>query len=147
MTIKIEPGQRTGRLVAIERADVDDRGRRRWRCKCDCGNEVVRTASQIGGSDRRIRSCGCLSKKRGQKGSQNANYKHGMWQTAEYRIWAGITRRGRRITVCPDWRSSFEVFYRDIGPRPSPDMSLTRIDINQGYFPGNVRWANKPRAA
>jgi hypothetical protein len=143
MTIKIEPRQRIGLLIVVERAGVDGRGRRRWRCKCDCGNEVVRTASQIGGNNRTIRSCGCLSKKRGTKGHANPNYKHGMWQTAEYRIWASIRRRGRRTTVCPDWRNSFDAFFRDVGPRPSPDMSLTRINNEQGYFPGNVRWATK----
>lgn len=143
MTITIEPGQRVGRLVVIERAGVDGRGRRRWRCKCDCGNEVVRTASQLGGSNGTTRSCGCLSKERGREGHANPNYKHGMWQTAEYRIWAGITRHGRRITVCRDWRSSFEAFFRDVGPRPSPDVSLTRINDDRGYLPGNVRWATK----
>jgi hypothetical protein len=143
MTIKIEPGQRVGRLSVVERAGIDGRGRRRWRCKCDCGNEVVRTSSQLCGSNRRIRSCGCLYKERGTKGRANPNYKHGMWQTIEYRIWAGIRRRGRRITVWPDWRNSFEAFFRDVGPRPSPDMSLVRTNNNQGYLPGNVRWVTK----
>jgi hypothetical protein len=144
MTIKIEPGQRVGRLIVVARVGVDGRGRRRWRCKCDCGNEVVATASQIDGGNRRIRSCGCLSKKeRGRKGHAHPSYKHGMWQTAEYRIWAGIIRRGRRTSVCPEWRNSFETFFRDVGPRPSADMSLRRINKDQGYFPGNVRWEAK----
>jgi hypothetical protein len=143
MTIKIEPGQRVGRLVVVERAGVDGRGRRRWRCKCECGNEVVATASQISGSSRRIRSCGCLAKERGQRASANPNYKHGMSQTAEYQIWSSIIRRGRPTTVWPAWCNSFETFFRDVGPRPSPDMSLNRINNDQGYFPGNVRWASK----
>jgi len=143
MTVRIEPGQRVGRLVTVERAGIDGRGRRRWRCKCDCGNEVVTTASQIGGGSRRIQSCGCHSKERGQRGSANPNYRHGMWQTAEYQIWSSIIRRRRRLAVCPEWRNSFEAFYNDVGARPSPNMSLKRINNDQGYVPGNVRWANK----
>jgi hypothetical protein len=146
MTIKIEPGQRVGRLIVVARLGVDGRGRRRWRCKCDCGNEVVATASQIDGGNRRIRSCGCLSKEeRRGRGHANPNYKHGMWQTAEYRIWSGIIRRGRRTGVCPEWRNSFETFLRDVGPRRSADMSLHRINKYQGYFPGNVRWGAKSK--
>jgi hypothetical protein len=120
----------------VARAGLDGRGRRRWRCKCDCGNEIVATASQIDGGSRGILSCGCLCKEecRG-RGHANPNYKHGMWQTAEYRSWAGIIRRGRRTGVCSDWRNSFETFFRDIGPRPSADMSLHRINKDEGYFP------------
>jgi hypothetical protein len=55
----------------------------------------------------------------------------------------GIIRRGRRIAVCPEWRNSFEAFYNDIGARPSPNMSLKRINDDQGYVLGNVRWASK----
>lgn len=48
---------------------------------------------------------------------------------------------GRGITVCPQWRESYDVFLADVGPRPSPEHSIDRIEVNGNYEPGNVRWA------
>lgn len=72
----------------------------------------------------------------------------------EYNIWTGIKQRclnpktesfrfygARGITVCDEWRDSFDAFYLHIGPRPSLDHSVDRIDNDGNYQPGNVRWA------
>lgn len=71
----------------------------------------------------------------------------------EYRAWKAMICRcyypryhaahrygGRGLTVCHRWRVSFEAFLADVGPAPSPELTLGRINNELGYQPNNVRW-------
>lgn len=75
---------------------------------------------------------------------------------AEYKVWhsmidrctnedhVGYHRYGKRgIRVCDEWMADdgFEKFLESVGPRPSSDYSLDRINNDGNYEPGNVRWA------
>lgn len=52
-------GQRFGRLVAIESTRLrNTSGTTVWRCRCDCGNEVLTSLSQL--TQGYKKSCGCL---------------------------------------------------------------------------------------
>jgi hypothetical protein len=125
-----------------------------WFCLCECGNRtIVRAAALKNGN---TKSCGCLSRETASRRASERNRRHGMRYTPEYQAWKGMIGRchrpsdpaypgygGRGIVVCEEWRSSFVAFFSHIGPRPSPQHSLDRLDNDKGYEPGNVRWATR----
>ena len=51
-------GCRSGRLVAIEPSEEKRNGATLWRCRCDCGKEILLEPYQITGE--KVKSCGCL---------------------------------------------------------------------------------------
>ena len=51
------------------------------------------------------------------------------------------------ITICPSWLVDFKQFIEDIGPRPSDELSIDRIDNKGNYEPGNCRWATAKQQA
>lgn len=53
-------GQRFGRLVVIEENGKAKNGNIRWRCKCDCGNEITTEGTKLTRGN--TKSCGCLQK-------------------------------------------------------------------------------------
>ena len=39
--------------------------------------------------------------------------------------------------------NSFEAFYRDMGPKPSPDHSIDRRENDKGYYKDNCHWVTQ----
>jgi hypothetical protein len=72
--------------------------------------------------------------------------------TKEYTCWKNIKTRcnnpnnnrypeygGKGIKVCEEW-NTFEQFYSDVGPAPTHNHMLGRIDVTKDYNKDNCKW-------
>lgn len=141
----------------------------RWQLQCACGKLFEGSADNIL-RGRTVQCSGCVTRLRGRHQSvtikrilhsrpEHENVNHPL-----YRVWAQMVQRctnpnnawyhrygGRGIIVCDTWLKSFIQYalYVDttLGPRPTLEHSIDRIDNAGNYEVGNLRWATAKEQA
>lgn len=146
----MRPGDKYGRLTVIAEAGRSKHNRRRIRCACDCGKEVVVMAGSLKTGN--TKSCGCYWLEVVKK----KNSTHQMTGTGLYNSWRAMKERclnpnsssypnygGRGITICNDWLK-FKVFRRwatAAGYRKG--LSIERVNNDGPYCPENCTWGTR----
>ena len=114
----MEKGARFGKLVILERAE-GPRGRGfhpRWRCRCDCGNEMVVYGNKLRRGH--TKSCGCAHWPRTsllekiQRNVRIAENGCWIWGTGKWKWYRNTKDKGKKVSV---HRAVYEQFK---GPIP-----------------------------
>lgn len=147
-------GQRFGRLTVLGLAVDEPYKKKKWLCKCDCGNEIeVAGSNLVSGHSTQCKQCQL-------KAVRHGNVTHDQSRTKLYNVWNSMIQRctnpnsksypdygGRGIKVCEEWHSfdTFQKWAWDHGY--GENVEIDRIDNDGDYCPGNCRWITRVKNA
>lgn len=116
--------------------------------RCECGNEGEKDYVAVKtGHTKQCIKCG-------NKIVSEYKKTHGLIKHPLYRKWQDMKNRcynskverykdygGRGITVCDEWKNSFEIYYKwCIENGYKKGLTLDRVDVNGNYNPNNCKY-------
>jgi hypothetical protein len=154
-------GLKFGKLVVIKRKlGYKDKPLKRWICECTCENKTIVDVEERRLIDGTVISCGCISPESSTRMKKNMTT-NGYSKERLYRIWRGMKKRchdendhayynygARGISVCEEWISDYPKFREwALNNGYADDLTIDRIDNDEGYNPDNCRWFTKGQQA
>lgn len=153
--IEYKPGQRIGNCIYLKEADsiISPSGNKMRIAlfQCACGKEFESKINPV--KSYRTVSCGCYHKAQSSERLKT----HGLSGHPLYSKWIDMKDRcynpkapyyknygGRGITVCDEWLNDAKAFIDYVSSLPNAigqGLTIDRIRNNEGYKPGNLRWA------
>ena len=148
------------RLRYLEAAGKNSNNQRMVKVQCSCGSEpfilpiyYIVTKNTI--------SCGCFRKETTSKSflkhgftlSQETKYLYDLWNGMHERTTKQKSYLRKNIKIHHRWCGENGLGYfihyvlSVLGHRPTSEHSLDRINNNDDYKPGNIRWATKEEQA
>ena len=145
-----ETGNVYSRLTVLSYAGTNKDKKSLWLCQCECGNTKVVVGKHLRSG--LTKSCGCLNYE--NLHIKKIAKKHGKYNERIYRIWQDMKSRcydpkvpcfkyygGRGITVCDEWKNSFEEFDKwSMKNGYADNLTIDRKNTYEGYSPDNCRW-------
>jgi hypothetical protein len=136
-------GNKYSRLTVVQLHHKNDNSIYYWKCRCDCGKEVIVPVTNL--NNGHTKSCGCLLK--------DLLTKHGKSKTRLYGIWQLMIQRcennkndnyryygAKGISVCAEWHDP-HVFIKWAEKNGYFNhLTIDRINNLEGYNSSNCRW-------
>lgn len=141
-----------GNLRVIKEAH-SVKGKTRWVCKCKCGTVSIKATSDLRRKRRIVAGCSIKCPMVGERISLLGRT-HGMSKHLGFYSYRNMLSRcynpknckwerygGRGISVCDQWRHSFENFWMDMGTTWKQGLTIHRKNNDGNYSKTNCCWA------
>ena len=156
----LKVGDKRGMLTIVSEVEPNitpgGTRQRRFLCKCECGNTVVRYLSAL--NRKQDISCGCSY---AELAEYTRKYTDEQRNSFLYSTWSGMKQRcydpksqsyknygGRGIRICDEWRTDYISFYEwAISHGAAKNLTIDRIDNKGNYEPSNCRWVDNATQA
>lgn len=140
-------GDRFGRLVVIEEAGRNKYSKTLWRCRCDCGTEVISVGNNLVSGN--TTSCGCFRRDFLKSRATIPGGHH----SRLYRIWSHMKDRcnsknnkdyyrygERGVSVCPEWAKFNDFYSWAMANGYAENLTIERRNRDGNYCPENCTW-------